>query len=179
WGERRMAQLNVQHRGTGRPWVAVQSIASVPRTQAFNAGYAIHKRTAAVQGTSAQGWQRGDLVRVRLEVTASADMTWVVLSDPIPAGATILGSGLGRDSEVGQQGEGSDRQGTWPAFVERGQDGYRVYWEHLPQGTAVVEYTLRLNNAGDFVLPPTRVEALYAPEMFGEMPNTRWKVSTP
>jgi hypothetical protein len=34
-----------------------------------------------------------------------------------------------------------------------------------------VEYTLRLNQPGVFGLPPTRVEALYAPEMFGEIPN--------
>ena len=35
----------------------------------------------------------------------------------------------------------------------------------------VIEYTLRLNNAGRFSLPPPRVEALYAPESFGELPN--------
>ena len=28
-----------------------------------------------------------------------------------------------------------------------------------------------LNNAGRFALPPSRVEALYAPEMFGAAPN--------
>ncbi len=32
---------------------------------------------------------------------------------------------------------------------------------------------LRLNNPGEFLLPETRVEALYAPEMFGEIPNAR------
>ncbi len=30
-----------------------------------------------------------------------------------------------------------------------------------------MEYTLRLNQSGTFQLPPTRVEALYAPEMYG------------
>ena len=39
-----------------------------------------------------------------------------------------------------------------------------------------MEYTVRLNNVGDFSLPPSRVEAMYAPEMFGEAPNTRVKV---
>ena len=34
-----------------------------------------------------------------------------------------------------------------------------------------MEYTLRLNQRGRFSLPPTRVEALYSPEMFGERPN--------
>jgi uncharacterized protein YfaS (alpha-2-macroglobulin family) len=35
----------------------------------------------------------------------------------------------------------------------------------------MVEYTVRLNNPGTFLLPATRVEALYAPEMLGECPN--------
>ena len=36
-----------------------------------------------------------------------------------------------------------------------------------------MEYTVRLNNVGTFSLPPSRVEAMYAPEMFGEVPNMR------
>jgi alpha-2-macroglobulin len=39
-----------------------------------------------------------------------------------------------------------------------------------------MEYTIRLNNVGEFSLPPSRVEAMYAPEMFGETPNARIKV---
>jgi uncharacterized protein YfaS (alpha-2-macroglobulin family) len=34
-----------------------------------------------------------------------------------------------------------------------------------------------LNNPGDFLLPPTRVEALYAPEVFGELPNAKVNVA--
>jgi hypothetical protein len=34
-----------------------------------------------------------------------------------------------------------------------------------------VDYTIRLNQSGRFHMPPTRIEALYAPEMFGELPN--------
>ncbi len=179
WGERRMGRLSVLHRGTGKPWVTLQSVAAVPRMQPLQAGYALRKTVTALQGSHSAQWKRGDLVRIRLEVTASADMTWVALSDPIPAGATIVGSGLGRDSVIAQQGEKAPQQGVWPAFVERGQDSYRVYWDYLPQGTSTVEYTLRLNNAGEFALPPSRVEALYAPEMFGEWPNARWKVAQP
>jgi uncharacterized protein YfaS (alpha-2-macroglobulin family) len=39
-----------------------------------------------------------------------------------------------------------------------------------------MEYTIRLNNVGEFSLPPSRVEAMYAPEMFGETPNARVRV---
>jgi alpha-2-macroglobulin len=39
-----------------------------------------------------------------------------------------------------------------------------------------MEYTIRLNNVGTFSLPPSRVEAMYAPEMFGEAPNAKMQV---
>jgi uncharacterized protein YfaS (alpha-2-macroglobulin family) len=38
----------------------------------------------------------GDVVKVTLEISAQSDMSWVVVDDPIPAGASIQGSGLGR-----------------------------------------------------------------------------------
>ena len=41
----------------------------------------------------------------------------------------------------------------------------------MPKGRWVVEYTVRYNNPGTFLLPATRVEAMYAPEMLGELPN--------
>ena len=47
----------------------------------------------------------------------------------------------------------------------------------MPKGSFSLSYTVRLNNAGQFGLPATRVEALYAPEMFGEAPNARMKVA--
>ncbi|MBN3819910.1 hypothetical protein G3N57_26375 [Paraburkholderia sp. Se-20369] len=61
--------------------------------------------------------------------------------------------------------------GAWPAFVERDFDGYRAYYDYLPKGKLSVEYTVRLNNVGTFGLPPTRVEALYAPSVYGLWPN--------
>jgi hypothetical protein len=173
WGERREGDLRITHHGTGKPWVTLQSLAAVPRKEAFNAGYAVRKTITPVQqaaGGAGGKYQRGDVLRVRLEVEAGADMTWVALNDPIPAGAAILGGGLGRDSEVATRGEKS-AEGVWPAFEDRAQDAYRAYYAYLPKGKTAVEYTMRLNNAGTFALPPTRAEALYAPEVFGEAPN--------
>jgi len=108
-------------------------------------------------------------------MTALADMTWVVVNDPIPAASAILGTGLSRDSEVLTQGEES-RGWVWPAFEERSFEAFRAYYEYVPKGKWTVEYTIRLNNEGEFGLPPTRVEALYSPEMLGEMPNKEIRV---
>jgi len=42
-----------------------------------------------------------------------------------------------------------------------------------------VEYTVRFNASGRFELPATRVEAMYAPEMFGELPNAPLEIQAP
>jgi hypothetical protein len=114
-------------------------------------------------------------VRVRLEVQARADMAWVVVDDPIPAGAALLGGGLGRDSSIATQGEASAGRGLL-AFEERRADSWRGTFEWLPRGTQVIEYTMRLNTAGTLGLPASRVEAMYAPEQFGLLPNAAWQV---
>ena len=115
------------------------------------------------------------MLRVTLDISATSDMTWVVVTDPVPGGATVLGSGLGRDSQIATQGE-RRTGGLAPVFEERGFEALRSYYDYVPKGSFQVTYTLRLNNVGDFALPPTRVEAMYAPEMFGESPNARVRV---
>ena len=171
--------LEVTHQGTGKPWLTLQSVAAVELKAPFAAGYSIKKTVTPVEQANkslpAGQYTRGDVLRVKLEVNASADMTWVAITDPIPGGATILGSGLGRDSEIATQGEKQSGSG-WAAFEERSFESFRSYYQYLPKGTVPMEYTVRLNNVGDFALPPSRVEALYAPEMFGESPNARVRV---
>ncbi|MDL9998359.1 MG2 domain-containing protein [Variovorax sp. J22P240] len=167
--------LLVTQSGTGKPWLTLQSIAAVQLKAPFAAGYAITKTITPFEQAVKGIYTRGDILRVSLEVNASADMTWVAITDPIPGGATILGGGLGRDSQIATQGEKRSGRG-WPAFEERSFEAFRSYYEYLPKGVVKMEYTVRLNNVGDFALPPSRVEALYAPEMFGEAPNARVKV---
>jgi uncharacterized protein YfaS (alpha-2-macroglobulin family) len=167
--------LTVTQQGAGKPWLTLQSVAAVQLKAPFNAGYGIKKTITPVEQAVKDTYSRGDVLRVTLEVNASADMTWVAITDPIPAGATILGGGLGRDSEIAIKGEKRTGSG-WAAFEERSFESFRSYYEYLPKGVVKMEYTIRLNNVGSFSLPPSRVEAMYAPEMFGEAPNAKMQV---
>jgi alpha-2-macroglobulin len=167
--------LSVTHAGTGKPWLTIQSVAAVQLKAPFNAGYQVKKTITPVEEAVKGQTSRGDVLRITLEVTSSADMTWVALTDPIPGGATILGGGLGRDSEIATKNERKSGD-AWPAFEERSFESFRAYYEYVPKGKFTLEYTVRLNNVGEFAMPPTRVEAMYAPEMFGESPNARVKV---
>ncbi|MDH5538839.1 MAG: alpha-2-macroglobulin, partial [Rhizobacter sp.] len=170
------ATVNVRQDGSGKPWLSMQGLAAVPLSAPLRAGYTIARSVSAVAQKDKSRWSRGDILRVRLEIEAQSDMSWVVVSDPVPGGATLLGSGLGRDSALATRGE--RREGSaWAAYEERSFESYRSYYEYLPRGRHVVEYTLRLNNPGRFALPPTRVEAMYAPETFGEAPNAAIEVA--
>jgi uncharacterized protein YfaS (alpha-2-macroglobulin family) len=169
------AELSVVHQGAGKPWLTVQGLAALPLKAPLSNGYTLRRTVAALERKHPERWSRGDILRVRLEIDAQADMTWVAVSDPVPAGAAILGTGLGRDSRLLASGE-DRRQRVWPAFEERSFDAFRSYYEYIPKGALALEYTLRLNQAGTFSLPPTRVEALYAPEVHGEIPNEKLEV---
>jgi len=167
--------LSVAMSGTGRPWATVQSLAAIPLREPLSTGFRIKKSYTPIEQRERGAWSKGDIVRVRLELEAQADMTWVVVSDPIPAGAAILGTGLGRDSRLATKGEKSEGW-VWPAFEERSFEAFRSYYEYVPKGTWTIEYTLRLNNEGVLNLPTTRVEAMYSPEMLGEIPNETIRV---
>ena len=170
------SSLTVTQDGTGKPWLTVQSWAAVALKKPISAGYTLTRSITAVEQKDKSKWSRGDVMRVRLEVEAQSDMTWVVVSDPVPGGATILGSGLGRDSAIATGGE-KRSSNAWPVYEERSFEAFRSYFDYLPRGKHTVEYTVRLNNPGRFALPPSRVEAMYAPESFGELPNAAIEVA--
>ena len=99
-------------------------------------------------------------------------MTWVVVSDPVPGGATHAGQRPG--PRLGHRHRGEKREGSGLAGLRGAQLRGLPQLLRVPAaGAHEIEYTVRLNNPGRFALPPTRVEAMYAPEMFGEAPNAR------
>ncbi|CAM5210504.1 hypothetical protein OURE66S_01659 [Oligella ureolytica] len=186
WPSKSGNQLSLDFAGEGKLWATVSAHAAVPLLEAKYAGYQLERKILAVVQQKPGQWTQGDVYRVQLKIKANSPMTWVVLNDPIPSGATILGSGLGRDSIILQEqsaqvaatnkaeGEANGDNyywRNWPSFVERGSDSYKVYYDYLDQGVTELEYSVRLNHSGEFNLPPTRIEALYNPDVYGEWPN--------
>ena len=167
--------LAIDHEGSGKPWAMVRATAALPLDAPLFTGYRIQRTVTPVQQQIEGVWTRGDVARIRLELDAQTDMSWVVVDDPVPAGSTILGGGLGGRGSLLAREERNEGW-VWLAYEERRFDAYRAYYRYVPKGQWTVEYSVRLNNPGEFLLPATRVEAMYAPEMFGEMPNALFKV---
>ena len=161
--------LALAQTGGTAPFATVSVHAAVPLTQPVYAGYRLSRTMSVVAARDPAHLSQGDVVRVRLTIEANAPRNWVVVSDPLPPGATVL-SGLGGQSELLRKDEDSDRAGAWPSYTENGRDTWRAYFAWLPRGTTTVEYTVRLNGAGQFGLPPARVEAMYAPAIRAQLP---------
>ena len=160
--------LVLSQSGGAGPWASVSLSAAVPLRQPLFAGYRITKTTEMVSQKAKDRLTRGDVMKVTITVDATADRNWVVISDPIPPGATIVGNLGGQSSILGSLTTSS---GSSPSYVERGRDAWRGYFAWLPRGQVSVTYVMRLNGVGRFTLPPTRVEAMYSPEVRAAVPN--------
>ena len=81
----------------------------------------------------------------------------------------MIGSLGGQSQMLGDAA--NDTSGVSPSYIERGRDAWRAYYGWVPRGSFAVSYVMRVNSAGVFSLPATRVEAMYSPEIRAQVPN--------
>ncbi len=166
------ADVRLMHLGAGQPYVTLTLLAAAPGQEAQEQGYRITRQVEALERRQSDRLSRGDIVRIRIEIDAREDMGWVMVEDPTPPGATLQDP-----PRWAGQGVGANPQAVRPVWEQHLVGAYRAYFAYLPRGRHRVEYTLRLMHDGLFHLPPTRVEALYAPELRGSMPNGVIKIA--
>jgi uncharacterized protein YfaS (alpha-2-macroglobulin family) len=165
----RPSSLMLTHSAQPAPWATVSVRAAVPLTAPAFAGYRVSREVLFLERKRPGLLSAGDVLKVRITVDAPVDRTWVVVEDPVPAGASVISGGGGQSALLAAQASGGS--GSWPSYIERGNDAWRGYFGWLTKGRTTVEYALRVNGSGRFQLPPTRVEAMYSPEIHAALPN--------
>ena len=118
----------------------------------------------------------GATVRVRLTMVADAQRTSVALVDPLPAGLEAVNPAL----EVATTTPPEDGDGEpipldccwfwgWNWFEHQNlrDDRVEAFTSYLSGGTYEYTYIARATTPGEFVVPPTKAEEMYAPEVFG------------
>ncbi len=168
--------VSISYEGKGKPWLAWEAKSRIPLKEALNAGYRLKRTILPIVQKEKGVYSKGDVIKIRVEIIADSDKTWVVLEDPIPSGSVHLGRGLAKESKI-LNGAIKQEQSYDPSFEERSFSHYRAYFEYLPQGTHVIEYTIQLNQSGAFPMPQARIEAMYSPEVFGEVPVETYQIS--
>jgi alpha-2-macroglobulin len=138
-------------------------------------------------GTPVTSVMEGELVRVRLRVTVSAERQFVVLDDALPGGleaidlslrtaTTLAGPGAGVSAEQPEQestepqwGYGRWDSGWWTPWDHREIRDDRVVYSAalLWPGTYNATYVARATTPGTFVRPPAHAEEMYNPGVNG------------
>jgi uncharacterized protein YfaS (alpha-2-macroglobulin family) len=116
--------------------------------------------------------QRGELVRVRLTVVIPADVHYIVIDDPLPAGLEAVDTSILTDTAVPASYTLHDYElrgwGWWHfTHTELRDEKVVLSSDYLPAGTYVYTYLARASTAGTFkVIPPTASE-FYFPDVGG------------
>lgn len=117
----------------------------------------------------------GQQVRVVLTVVAPTDLVYVVVEDPIPAGAEALNPNLnitGADFAAGVERTGEDVPygywGWWFFNQIQFRDEKVVFSSnYLPAGTYQYTYFLQTSIPGEFQVMPATARQEFFPEVFG------------
>jgi len=132
--------------------------------------------------SGATSFTGGDLVLGEIVVVTPSPRTFVVVDDPLPAGFEAIDARLATSSksldvdavesrsEDGADGsDGDDEGGYYPSdFIREVRDDRVLFFvDHMAAGLYRYRYLARATTHGSFVLPPTRAEEMYAPEVFG------------
>jgi hypothetical protein len=136
---------------------------------------------ASIPKRSADAVTAGDLVVVDLLFESAEPRDRVVLDDPLPAGLEALDYDLDttsqakRDAEEAQRNQADLRGDRWLGTTYRStasrrevkDDRVLTFFDHIEPGMYRVHYLARATSIGTFITPPTRVEAMYVPEVYG------------
>ncbi len=128
----------------------------------------------------------GDIITVRVTITAPQDIYFFVLEDPIPAGTEGVDTSLLTTS---QQVAGPNLQPQWdnrPYYwfwgwwwfdhTEMRDEQVNLYADYLPAGTYVYTYQVRASIVGEFQTMPSHAYAFYFPEVFGRSEGSLFTV---
>ncbi len=132
-----------------------------------------------------------DLILADVVVVTPKPRSFVVIDDPLPAGFEAidmrLSTSSGRlggvdysrpSSDEGEEGDeamGRAEGSSWYTKEMR-DDRVLFFVDHMAAGVYRYRYLARATSFGKFVVPPTRAEAMYAPEIFGRTGATTIEV---
>jgi uncharacterized protein YfaS (alpha-2-macroglobulin family) len=134
----------------------------------------------------------GQLVLVDLLFESAEPREQVVLSDPLPAGLEPIDFALdttARTRPVEDEVTSGDPKtkkalfdyGAFKAATgmhrEQKDDQVLTFLPHVEPGIYHFRYVARATTPGEFVVPPTRAECMYSPEVWGRTAATKFVVS--
>jgi alpha-2-macroglobulin len=132
-----------------------------------------------VPSATARAFRGSDLILGDVVVVTPSPREYVVIDDPLPAGFEAVdarlatsGASVNVDRVADRSGaddDDDDERAYRPSsFVREIRDDRVLFFvDHMSAGMFHYRYLARATSLGTFVLPPTKVEEMYTPEVFG------------
>ncbi|RMG90046.1 MAG: hypothetical protein D6712_00540 [Chloroflexi bacterium] len=158
----------------------------VPEVEPLNRGIII-SRSYTILGdesrTPVTEVHAGDIVQVRLTIIAPNNLHYVVIEDPLPAGADAINPNLQTSQQVGTRPQLNRTDPLsrgwgwwWFSNIEFHDEKVLLFSTYLPAGTYEYVYTIRPSIEGEYnVIPPTAQE-FYFPEVYGRGAGTLFTI---
>ena len=116
----------------------------------------------------------GAQVRVRVTMVAPSRRYHVALTDPLPAGfeaenpaLAVTGSIPADQNPTAPQSRFFWWWGPWYQYQNLRDQRAEAFTALLWEGVYTYSYVARATTPGDFIVPPSKAEEMYAPETFG------------
>ncbi|MCS6988676.1 MAG: MG2 domain-containing protein [Chloroherpetonaceae bacterium] len=171
--------LNIEKNGTGKLHYGIR-LAYYPTyaLQARDNGISLFKTIEPLSGRRTDGAVKaGDVVKITLQIAVPEEMTYVAVSDPLPAGLEAINPTLKTSGSIdAPQSEGEEE--IVPSFysfdhIELQDDRVTLFAERLGRGVHTYVYYARATTYGTFTMPPSAAEKMYQPEVFGRTGTSR------
>jgi hypothetical protein len=141
---------------------------------------------ALAMGPSAgqTAFRAGDLVLADVIVMTPSPRRFVAIDDPLPAGLEPVNTGLASSSEYlagALSSAGRDSSGAYVSAWAREElrdDRALFFLDRMPAGMYRFRYLARAISPGSFIVPPSKAEEMYAPEVFGRSAAGKVTITT-
>lgn len=122
----------------------------------------------------------GARVRVRLTLVAQSRRYHVALVDPLPAGFEALNPALAVTGDIPKDPDSQSNPyggwwwwGPWYEHQNLRDERAEAFTSLLWEGVYTYTYVARATTPGEFIVPPTKAEEMYSPEVFGRSGTER------
>ncbi|MGE5344268.1 MAG: alpha-2-macroglobulin family protein [Candidatus Omnitrophota bacterium] len=157
--------------------------------EAMDRGFRVEKTYKKLDGTPVGNntnnnntniFEAGEKYLVEVTVHTTMERSFVMLSDPIPAGLKVVNPNFETSSAVDLAKTTRDNEWNayWGKFYrsEIYFDRIDVFADYLRKGTHTWKYLVIATNAGNYAVPPTVVTDMYHLDVFGRNANRNVQV---
>jgi alpha-2-macroglobulin len=158
-------KISISKEGDGRLYYGVR-MNYTPKgdTPPLNEGITVQKTIEPYEVGSGPDIRTGMLMKITVNVVADQDRHFVAVDDPVPAGFEVVSMTFATSASNVNE---AARSSYVFNHTETYDDRVSLFAVYLPAGMHTYSYLVRAIHAGTYVMPSTRAECMYEPEVFG------------